>query len=146
MTKGKKGAIIFLWILNILNLLAGFVSQFKILLGKDITSIIPISAPLSVNQIMMVNFMTLVLIMVLITVILTYLVTDIPYSPLEILENFSPLFLIPSVIVMILGIVNAIRADIAADKIWLIVCMIIYILISIIEISCLLTVKQDAEE
>lgn len=145
MTTGKKGAIIFLWILNILNLLAGFVSQFKILLGKDITSIIPISAPLSVNQIMMVNFMTLVLIMVLITVILTYLVTDIPYSPLEILENFSPLFLIPSVIVMILGIVNAIRADIAADKIWLIVCMIIYILISIIEISCLLTVKQDAE-
>ena len=146
MTTGKKGALIFLWILNILNLLAGFVSQFKILLGKDITSIIPISAPLSVNQIMMVNFMTLVLIMVLITVILTYLVTDIPYSPLEILENFSPLFLIPSVIVMILGIVNAIRADIAADKIWLIVCMIIYILISIIEISCLLTVKQDAEE
>ncbi len=145
MTTGKKGAIIFLWILNILNLLAGFVSQFKILLGKDITSIIPISAPLSVNQIMMVNFMTLVLIMVLITVILTYLVTDIPYSPLEILENFSPLFLIPSVIVAILGIVNAIRADIAADKIWLIVCMIIYILISIIEISCLLTVKQDAE-
>lgn len=145
MTTGKKGAIIFLWILNILNLLAGFVSQFKILLGKDITSIIPISAPLSVNQIMMVNFMTLVLIMVLITVILTYLVTDIPYSPLEILENFSPLFLIPSVIVMILGIVNAIRADIAADKIWLIVCMIIYISISIIEISCLLTVKQDAE-
>lgn len=146
MTTGKKGAIIFLWILNILNLLAGFVSQFKILLGKDITSIIPISALLSVNQIMMVNFMTLVLIMVLITVILTYLLTDIPYSPLEILENFSPLFLIPSVIVMILGIVNAIRADIAADKIWLIVCMIIYILISIIEISCLLTVKQDAEE
>lgn len=145
MTTGKKGAIIFLWILNILNLLAGFVSQFKILLGKDITSIIPISAPLSVNQIMMVNFMALVLIMVLITVILTYLVTDIPYSPLEILENFSPLFLIPSVVVMILGIVNAIRADIAADKIWLIVCMIIYILISIIEISCLLTVKQDAE-
>ncbi len=145
MTTDKKGAIIFLWILNILNLLAGFVSQFKILLGKDITSIIPISAPLSVNQIMMVNFMTLVLIMVLITVILTYLVTDIPYSPIEILENFSPLFLIPSVIVMILGIVNAIRADIAADKIWLIVCMIIYILISIIEISCLLTVKQDAE-
>ena len=40
MTTGKKGAIIFLWILNILNVLAGFISQFKILLGKDITSII----------------------------------------------------------------------------------------------------------
>ena len=140
MTTSKKGAIIFLWILNILNVLAGFISQFKILLGKDITSIIPINAPLSVNQIVLVNFMA-----VLIAVILTYLVTDIPYSPLEILENFSPLFLIPSGVAAILGIVNAIKADIAADKIWLIACMIIYILISIIEISCLLTVKQDAE-
>ena len=59
--------------------------------------------------------------------------------------SFSPLFLIPSGVAAILGIVNAIKADIAADKIWLIACMIIYILISIIEISCLLTVKQDAE-
>ncbi|MFR4247396.1 MAG: hypothetical protein ACLT2A_05510 [Eubacterium sp.] len=46
MTTSKKGAIIFLWILNILNVLAGFISQFEILLGKDITSIIPINAPL----------------------------------------------------------------------------------------------------
>ncbi len=112
----------------------------------DITSIIPINEPLSVNQIVLVNFMALAVTTVLIAVILTYLVTDIPYSPLEILENFSPLFLIPSGVAAILGIVNAIKADIAADKIWLIACMIIYILISIIEISCLLTVKQDAEE
>lgn len=146
MTTSKKGAIIFLWILNILNVLAGFISQFEILLGKDITSIIPINAPLSVNQIVLVNFMALAVTTVLIAVILTYLVTDIPYSPLEILENFSPLFLIPSGVAAILGIVNAIKADIAADKIWLIACMIIYILISIIEISGLLTVKQDAEE
>ena len=133
MTTSKKGAIIFLWILNILNVLAGFISQFEILLGKDITSIIPINAPLSVNQIVLVNFMALAVTTVLIAVILTYLVTDIPYSPLEILENFSPLFLIPSGVAAILGIVNAIKADIAADKIWLIACMIIYILISIVE-------------
>ena len=113
MTTSKKGAIIFLWILNILNVLAGFISQFEILLGKDITSIIPINAPLSVNQIVLVNFMALAVTTVLIAVILTYLVTDIPYSPLEILENFSPLFLIPSGVAAILGIVNAIKADIA---------------------------------
>lgn len=111
MTTSKKGAIIFLWILNILNVLAGFISQFEILLGKDITSIIPINAPLSVNQIVLVNFMALAVTTVLIAVILTYLVTDIPYSPLEILENFSPLFLIPSGVAAILGIVNAIKAD-----------------------------------
>mgnify|MGYP003169619521 CR=1 FL=1 len=68
MTTSKKGAIIFLWILNILNVLAGFISQFEILLGKDITSIIPINAPLLVNQIVLVNFMALAVTTVLIAV------------------------------------------------------------------------------
>lgn len=146
MTASKKGAIILLWILNIINILAGAVSQFKILFKKDIDSIIPINAPLSVNQILMVNFLVLIIICVLISVILTYLVTDIVYSPIEILQNFSPLFLIPSAVVSLVGIFNAVRAEIFSDKIWLIACVIVYLTVSIIEISCLITVKEDAED
>ena len=146
MTASKKGAIILLWILNIINILAGAVSQFKILLKKDIDSIIPINAPLSVNQILMVNFLVLIIICVLISVILTYLVTDIAYSPIEILQNFSPLFLIPSAVISLVGIFNAIRAEIFSDKIWLIAGIIVYLTVSIIEISCLITVKEDAED
>ena len=146
MTASKKGAIILLWILNIINILAGAVSQFKILLKKDIDSIIPINAPLSVNQILMVNFLVLIIICVLISVILTYLVTDIAYSPIEILQNFSPLFLIPSAVISLVGIFNAVRAEIFSDKIWLIAGVIVYLTVSIIEISCLITVKEDAED
>lgn len=146
MTASKKGAIILLWILNIINILAGAVSQFKILFKKDIDSIIPINAPLSVNQILKVNFLVLIIICVLISVILTYLVTDIAYSPIEILQNFSPLFLIPSAVVSLVGIFNAVRAEIFSDKIWLIAGVIVYLTVSIIEISCLITVKEDAED
>lgn len=146
MTASKKGAIILLWILNIINILAGAVSQFKILFKKDIDSIITINAPLSVNQILMVNFLVLIIICVLISVILTYLVTDIAYSPIEILQNFSPLFLIPSAVVSLVGIFNAVRAEIFSDKIWLIAGVIVYLTVSIIEISCLITVKEDAED
>ena len=146
MTASKKGAIILLWILNIINILAGAVSQFKILFKKDIDSIIPINAPLSVNQILMVNFLVLIIICVLISVILTYLVTDIAYSPIEILQNFSPLFLIPSAVVSLVGIFNAVSAEIFSDKIWLIAGVIVYLTVSIIEISCLITVKEDAED
>ena len=146
MTASKKGAIILLWILNIINILAGAVSQFKILFKKDIDSIITINAPLSVNQILMVNFLVLIIICVLISVILTYLVTDIAYSPIEILQNFSPLFLIPSAVVSLVGIFNAVRAEIFSDKIWLIAGVIVYFTVSIIEISCLITVKEDAED
>ena len=113
---------------------------------KDIDSIIPINAPLSVNQILMVNFLVLIIICVLISVILTYLVTDIAYSPIEILQNFSPLFLIPSAVISLVGIFNAVRAEIFSDKIWLIAGVIVYLTVSIIEISCLITVKEDAED
>ena len=82
----------------------------------------------------------------LISVILTYLVTDIAYSPIEILQNFSPLFLIPSAVVSLVGIFNAVRAEIFSDKIWLIAGVIVYLAVSIIEISCLITVKEDAED
>ena len=78
--------------------------------------------------------------------ILTYLVTDIAYSPIEILQNFSPLFLIPSAVVSLVGIFNAVRAEIFSDKIWLIAGVIVYLAVSIIEISCLITVKEDAED
>ena len=94
----------------------------------------------------MVNFLVLIIICVLISVILTYLVTDIAYSPIEILQNFSPLFLIPSAVVSLVGIFNAVRAEIFSDKIWLIAGVIVYLTVSIIEISCLITVKEDAED
>ncbi len=143
MTTTKKISIIFLWFLNIVNFLAGAITQFKILLGKDVTSIIPIKAALSVNQVLMVNFMAVVIIMCLISMILTYLSADVPYSPLEVLSNFSPIFSIPSAVVFILGLVNGFRADIFADKICIILCSLAFLLISIIEISCLITLKED---
>ncbi len=144
MTTGKKASIIFLWVLNVINLLAGIITQFKILLGKDINSIIPIKAQLSVNQILMVNFMAVVVIMCLISMILTYLVCDVPYSPLEVLQNFSPLFSVPSGIVFILGLVNGFRAE-AGDKLCIILCSLAFFVVSVIEISCVLTVQEDAE-
>ena len=143
MTTTKKVSIIFLWFLNIVNFLAGAITQFKILLGKDVTSIIPIKAALSVNQVLMVNFMAVVIIMCLISMILTYLSVDVPYSPLEVLSNFSPIFAVPSAVVFVLGLVNGFRADITADKICIILCSFAFLLISIIEISCLITLKED---
>lgn len=144
MTTGKKVSIIFLWALNIINFLAGIITQFKMLLSKDINSIIPIKAELSVNQILMVNFMAVVVIMCLISIILTYLVCDVPYSPIEVLQNFSPLFAIPSGIVFILGLVNAFRVG-AGDKLCIILCSLVFLIVSVIEISCVLTVQEDAE-
>ena len=55
-------------------------------------------------------------------------------------------FLIPSAVVSLVGIFNAVRAEIFSDKIWLIAGVIVYLTVSIIEISCLITVKEDAED
>lgn len=143
MTTGKKASVIFLWFLNIVNLLAGIITQFKILLNKDITSIIPIKWELSVNQILMLNFMAVVVIICLICMILTYLCADVPYSPIEVLSNFSPIFSIPSAVVFILGIVNGIRAELSGDKLCIILCSLAFLLISVVEISCAITLLED---
>ena len=39
-----------------------------------------------------------------------------------------------------------VKAEIFSDKIWLIAGVIVYLTVSIIEISCLITVKEDAED
>ena len=148
METGKKASIIFLVIINLLSLAAGAITQFKLLTEADINSIIPIptGAHLTVVEILFVNFMAVALICMLICIITTYLVTDIPYTPAEIISNAPFMFMLIPLIILGFGIFNAIKAPIGEDKIVIAVCSIIYTLMSTVCMSCAVTVKYDAEE
>lgn len=142
----KKLSVIFLTAVSIMNLAAGIIVQIKMFTGGDINSIIPIKAELTGNEILMVNFMSVAAIIMLISVVATYLTTDIPYSPVEIVKSCPATFLIIPAVITVLGIVNAVKADITADKIAVAVCSIVYFLFCIINAGCIVTVKEDAEE
>lgn len=146
MSSSKRLSIVFLGAINLMTLAAGIITQLKILLGKDVTSVIPITADLTVNQILMLNFIVVIFIMCLINIITAYIATDVPYSPKEILSNCPGITLVIPFVVLAAGIFNAVNAPLVADKICIAVSVILYFLINVINFGCMFTIKYDMED
>lgn len=146
MNLNKKLSIAFLTAVNIINLAAGIITQVKIIKGDDVTSIIPITKEMTVNQILLLNFVCVIAIITLISTVTTYLTTDVPYSPAEILSNCPGTFLIIPVLIVLLGIFNAVNAEIISDKILIALCSILYLVCCAVNFGCIITVKDDIDE
>lgn len=144
MTKHKT-AIIFLSVINLMNLASGVITQMKMIMGSDVSSIIPITVPMTVNQVLLVNFMVVSILMTLISIVTTYLVTDVPYSPKEILSNCAGIFLVIPLLVLGASVFNAVNSAETVDKISIIITAVMFVLMNVINFGCILTVKEDEE-
>lgn len=144
MTKHKT-AIIFLSVINLMNLASGVITQMKMIMGSDVSSIIPITVPMTVNQVLLVNFMAVSILMTLISIVTTYLVTDVPYSPREILSNCAGIFMVIPLIVLGASVFNAVNAAETVDKISIIVTALLFVLMNVINFGCILTINEDEE-
>lgn len=144
MTKHKT-AIIFLSVINLMNLASGVITQLKMIMGSDVSSIIPITVPMTVNQVLLVNFMSVSILMTLISIVTTYLVTDVPYSPKEILSNCAGIFLVIPLLVLGASVFNAVNSAETFDKISIIITAVMFVLMNVINFGCILTVKEDEE-
>ncbi|MGN0535619.1 MAG: hypothetical protein ACI4IR_06445 [Eubacterium sp.] len=144
MTKHKT-AIIFLSVINLMNLASGVITQMKMIMGSDVSSIIPITVPMTVNQVLLVNFMAVSILMTLISIVTTYLVTDVPYSPKEILSNCAGIFMIIPLLVLGASVFNAVNAAETVDKISIIVTALLFVLMNVINFGCVLTINEDKE-
>ncbi len=145
MNSAKRAAMIFLGAINIMTLAAGVITELTMALGKDVTSIIPITAELTVNQILLLNFSVVIAIMMLISIVTTYLATDVSYSPKEIISNCAGIFMVIPILVFLAAVFNAINASITADKLWIVLSGIFYIVVNMVNFGCILTIKEDAE-
>lgn len=145
MNSAKRAAMIFLGAINIMNLAAGVITELTMALGKDVTSIIPITAELTVNQILLLNFSVVIAIMMLISIVTTYLATDVSYSPKEILSNCAGIFMVIPILVFLAAVFNAINASITADKLWIVLSGVFYLIVNMVNFGCILTIKEDAE-
>lgn len=144
MSKHKIG-VIFLAIINIMSLAAGIITQVQMVMGSDVTSIIPITMDMTVVQILLLNFMAVSIVMTLICIVTTYLITDAPYSPKEIISNCPLLFLIIPILLLFVAVFNMINAPAAIDKVSIIISAVVYLLLSAINVGCTLTIKEDTE-
>lgn len=145
MNSAKRAAMIFLGAINIMTLAAGIITELTMALGKDVTSIIPITAELTVNQILLLNFSVVIAIMMLISIVTTYLATDVSYSPKEILSNCAGIFMVIPILVFLAAVFNAINASITADKLWIVLSGIFYLIVNMVNFGCILTIKEDVE-
>lgn len=145
MNSAKRAAMIFLGAINIMTLAAGVITELTMALGKDVTSIIPITAELTVNQILLLNFSVVIAIMMLISIVTTYLATDVSYSPKEIISNCAGIFMVIPILVFLAAVFNAINASITADKLWIVLSGIFYLIVNMVNFGCILTIKEDAE-
>lgn len=143
MTTQKKLAVIFLAVLNVMNIAAGVITQIKIFRGSDVVSVLPIFKPMTANQTLMLNFVCVVAVIVLISVVVTYLVTDISYTPKEIFLNCPGILVVLPVIIFAFGVFNAVNTVETADKLWIVLSLIFFVLANIVNFGCIITIKDD---
>lgn len=143
MTTQKKLAIIFLAVLNVMNIAAGVITQIKIFRGNDVVSVLPIFKPMTANQTLMLNFVCVVAVIVLISVVVTYLVTDISYTPKEIFLNCPGILVVLPVIIFAFGVFNAVNTVETADKLWIVLSLIFFVLANVVNFGCIITIKDD---
>ncbi len=142
MTK-HKCALVFLSVMNLINLAAGVITQITLIKNSDVVSIIPITVEMTVDQILLLNFLAVSLIITVISVVTTYLVADASYSFWEILTNCAGIFLVIPVIILLVSVFNAVNAAETVDKVSIIVSSIVYLLFNAVNFGCRITVKED---
>lgn len=144
MTK-YKCTLIFLAVMNLINLAGGIITQVTMITNGDVVSIIPISFEMTVDQILLLNFMAVAIIISIISVVTTYLVVDAPYSFGEIISNCAGIFLVIPVLLIFAAVYNMINAPAVIDKISIIASAVVFLLLNVVNFGCVLTVKEDDE-
>lgn len=138
-----KISIIFLALINLVSYAAGVVTQIKLITNGDVTSIIPITVDMTVDQILMLNFMAVSIVLALISIVTTYLVVDVKCTFGEILSNCAVVFMIVPVLVLFIAVFNAVNAPVMIDKISIAAAVVVYVLLSAVNVGCVLTVRED---
>ena len=138
-----KISIIFLALINLVSYAAGVITQIKLITNGDVTSIIPITVDMTVDQILMLNFMAVSIVLALISIVTTYLVVDVKCTFGEILSNCAVVFMIVPVLVLFVAVFNAVNAPVMIDKISIAAAAVVYVLLSAVNVCCVLTVRED---
>ncbi len=125
-----KISIIFLALINLVSYAAGVITQIKLITNGDVTSIIPITVDMTVDQILMLNFMAVSIVLALISIVTTYLVVDVKCTFGEILSNCAVVFMIVPVLVLFVAVFNAVNAPVMIDKISIAAAAVVYVLLS----------------
>ena len=133
--ENKKVALIFLYFIGAIQLVAGVYTQLVGLFHWDFMSLFPV-VEMGTQQILYLNLLAVFLVTTLIHIVVAALVNDGSYGPLDVLRACPPLVLFGISIYTTLG------ATSAGERVFCLAVSALYILACYISVGCIAAVRD----
>ena len=135
--ENKKVALIFLYFIGAIQLVAGVYTQLVGLFHWDFMSLFPV-VEMGTQQILYLNLLAVFLVTTLIHIVVAALVNDGSYGPLDVLRACPPLTVVVPLVLFGISIYTTLGATSAGER----AVSALYILACYISVGCIAAVRD----
>lgn len=139
--ENKKVALIFLYFIGAIQLVAGVYTQLVGLFHWDFMSLFPV-VEMGTQQILYLNLLAVFLVTTLIHIVVAALVNDGSYGPLDVLQACPPLTIVVPLVLFGISIYTTLGATSAGERVFCLVVSGLYILACYISVGCISAVRD----
>gem|GEM_PF-188708 len=140
--ENKKVALIFLYFIGAIQLVAGVYTQLVGLFHWDFMSLFPV-VEMGTQQILYLNLLAVFLVTTLIHIVVAALVNDGSYGPLDVLQACPPLTVVVPLVLFGISIYTTLGATSAGERVFCLAVSALYILACYISVGCIAAVRID---
>lgn len=134
--ENKKVALIFLYFIGAIQLVAGVYTQLVGLFHWDFMSLFPV-VEMGTQQILYLNLLAVFLVTTLIHIVVAALVNDGSYGPLDVLRACPPLTVVVPLVLFGISIYTTLGATSAGERVFCLAVSALYILACYISVGAL---------
>ncbi len=142
--ENKKIALIFLYFISAIQLVAGVYTQLVGLFHWDFMALFPV-VEMGTQQILYLNLLAVYLVTMLIHIVVAALVNDGSYGPVDVLRACPPLTAVVPLVLFGISIYTTMAATTATERAFCLAVSAFYIFACYVSVGCLAAV-QDMEE
>ena len=135
--ENKKVALIFLYFIGAIQLVAGVYTQLVGLFHWDFMSLFPV-VEMGTQQILYLNLLAVFLVTTLIHIVVAALVNDGSYGPLDV----PPLTVVVPLVLFGISIYTTLGATSAGERVFCLAVSALYILACYISVGCIAAVRD----
>ncbi len=139
--ENKKVALIFLYFIGAIQLVAGVYTQLVGLFHWDFMSLFPV-VEMGTQQILYLNLLAVFLVTTLIHIVVAALVNDGSYGPLDVLQACPPLTVVVPLVLFGISIYTTLGATSAGERVFCLAVSALYIRACYIRVGCIAAVRD----
>ena len=139
--ENKKVALIFLYFIGAIQLVAGVYTQLVGLFHWDFMSLFPV-VEMGTQQILYLNLLAVFLVTTLIHIVVAALVNDGSYGPLDVLQACPPLTVVVPLVLFGISIYTTLGATSTGERVFCLAVSALSILACYISVGCIAAVRD----